>query len=145
MVTGDVGAVTRLCAELGYPVDEEVLATRLQWLVDSADNWLAVAEDDDVGVVGWIHVVRGVSVLSGEHAEIAALVVTAARRRAGVGGQLLRSALCWAAASGVPRLTVRSRVERADAHRFYTRNGFRRWKTQAVFERAVPGESDGGS
>jgi hypothetical protein len=39
--------------------------------------------------------------------------------------------------AGLARVRVRSRVERADAHRFYRRLGYREVKAQAVLDRSL--------
>jgi hypothetical protein len=45
----------------------------------------------------------------------------------------------WAAAMQYAKVSVRSNVIREDAHRFYTRLGYRETKRQAVLSRELPG------
>ncbi len=51
------------------------------------------------------------------------LVVAAAYRGAGIGGQLLDAATAWARARGCTHLELTSAAARADAHRFYLAAG----------------------
>jgi GNAT superfamily N-acetyltransferase len=75
------------------------------------------------------------SLLSGEMAEIAALVVDETQRGHGTGVALLRAAEAWAHQRGFRHIRVRSNVIRTDAHRFYQREGYAPVKDQRVFEK----------
>lgn len=70
-----------------------------------------------------------------EEAVVLGLVVDEMARNDGVGAELLRAAEAWAWNGGARTIAVRSNVVRADAHRFYEREGYRRKKSQHIFEK----------
>jgi GNAT superfamily N-acetyltransferase len=63
--------------------------------------------------------------------------VARAERRRGLGRGLLERAEDWARARGLGAVRVRSRLERADAHAFYTRLGYRETKRQVQFRKEL--------
>lgn len=130
----DAAALAALSTQLGYPAKPEEAAERLSALGAGA---LLVAEEDGA-VLGWIHVCGIRFFQSPPFAEIGGLVVDEAARGKGVGRLLVQAAVRWAAEQGYGKLRVRSNVVREDAHRFYEREGFRRVKTQAVFDLKLP-------
>jgi len=137
MVEGDADAVAVLSGELGYPVAAERIASRFRVLVVDPDSAIFVAESPDRALAGWIHVCGRRSLETDPLAEIAGLVVEAARRRQGIGRRLVDAAGDWASGRGYARLRVRSNVARDVAHDFYPGLGFARVKSQHVYERAV--------
>ena len=132
-IASDAAALAALSTQLGYPAQPEEAAERLFTLGAGA---LLVAEEDGA-VLGWIHVCGIRFFQSAPFAEIGGLVVDEAARGRGVGKLLVEAAVRWAADQGYGKLRVRSNVIREDAHRFYEREGFRRVKTQAVFDRRL--------
>jgi len=133
----DAPELARLSTELGYPVTEEALRERLPRLLAEAEKGrgaLLVAEHDGVAC-GWCHVVAREGVTDALRAEILGLVVDERLRGAGIGRRLVERALSWSRRRGCPRVVVRSRTSRTDAHAFYERLGWTRSKTQHVFER----------
>ncbi len=133
----DAADAARLSGELGYPATPQEVAARLAGLAGRAGDGLFVAELSPEGVVGWIHVSEDATLTDGPIAEIRALVVDAGFRSRGVGRALVAEAERWAAGRGYPRVRVRSRIARADAHRFYGSCGFAVSKTQRVFDKAI--------
>ena len=133
-IASDAAALAALSTQLGYPAQPEEAAQRLSTLGVGA---LLVAEEDGA-VLGWIHVCGVQFFQSPPFAEIGGLVVDETTRGKGVGRILVDAATRWAAERGYLKLRVRSNVVREDAHRFYEREGFRRAKTQAVFDRTLP-------
>lgn len=131
----DAAALAALSTQLGYPAKPEEAAKRLAAL--GPGNAILVAEEEDA-VLGWIHVCGIRFFQSPPFAEIGGLVVDEAARGKGVGKLLVQAAVRWAAEQGYGKLRVRSNVVREDAHRFYEREGFRRVKTQAVFDLKLP-------
>jgi ribosomal protein S18 acetylase RimI-like enzyme len=132
----DAPAVAGLATELGYPTDAAQARVRLEWLLGRGEDAVLVAEEENGGaVVGWVHVREARSLESEPVAEIAGLVVTAARRGQGFGTALVQAGLAWAAERGLPTVRVRSNVVRADTHRWYQAAGFEVIKTQRVFSR----------
>ena len=94
-------------------------------------------------MVGWIHVFAAPRLTVATFAEIGGLVVDEGLRGRGIGRLLVSAAASWAEQRGLTTLRVRSRVERAGAHRFYRRLGFGATKQQEVLEYAVAsGEVD---
>src|SRR5512140_623858 len=92
----DAEALSILSAELGYPVEPEVMRERIVDL--PAGHAVFVAESGKV--VGWIDVGLVFHLQSGTRAEIGGLVVSADARNQGVGRRLLDHAEQWAAAKG---------------------------------------------
>jgi GNAT superfamily N-acetyltransferase len=130
----DAVALAALSTQLGYPTKPTEAAERLGALGPASA--VLVAEDNGA-VLGWIHVCGVQFFQSPPFAEVGGLVVDEASRGRGVGKLLLEAGARWAAERGYRKLRVRSNVVREDAHRFYEREGFRRTKTQAVFDRGL--------
>ncbi len=148
----DSAVLATLSAELGYPVSAAEMEARLALTQKNPDHAVLVACDDGAPgagqgpaagpagagpVIGWIDVGVVFHLQSGRYCEIGGLVVTASARRKGTGKALVAQAEMWASAKGLTRVLVRSNAVREDAHRFYLREGYRRAKTSAVFEKAV--------
>jgi GNAT superfamily N-acetyltransferase len=138
----DAAALASLSGELGYPVSIAEMRARLELMAKNPDHAVLVACDRDGAagtgaVIGWIDVGIVFHLQSGRYCEIGGLVVTASARRKGTGKALVAQAEEWAATRGLARVLVRSNAVREDAHRFYIREGYRRAKTSAVFEKAI--------
>lgn len=130
----DAAPLAALSTQLGYPTQPDEAAERLAALGPA--NAVLVAEDNGA-VLGWVQVCGVQLFQSPPFAEVGGLVVDEASRGKGVGKLLLEAGARWAAERGYRKLRVRSNVVREDAHRFYEREGFRRTKTQAVFDRGL--------
>jgi GNAT superfamily N-acetyltransferase len=143
----DAAALASLSGELGYPVSVAEMESRLELMAEKGDHAVLVACDADGiagpgkagAVIGWIDLGIVFHLQSGRYCEIGGLVVTASARRLGAGKALVAQAEAWAASKGLTRVLVRSNAVREDAHRFYIREGYRRAKTSAVFEKTVGG------
>jgi GNAT superfamily N-acetyltransferase len=136
-ILSDVPALADLANQLGYPCAPEQMAVRLELLSGRSGNGILVAEDENRGVVGWLHVSGMYFLESAAFAEVLGLIVDKEHRGQGIGKALLDGAVRWAVEHGYNKLRVRSNVIREDAHRFYEREGFRRVKTQVVLDRAL--------
>ncbi len=136
MTRDDLEDAAALSGELGYPTDTAHVRARFDALDGRAEHGLLVAEDGGGGG-GWIHVHDDWTLESGRMAELLGLVVREARRGAGIGRALVAEAERWAAARGCTRLRVRSNVVRERTHRFYDGLGFRRVKSQQVFDKEL--------
>jgi GNAT superfamily N-acetyltransferase len=134
MMADDIGAVARLCGELGYPASAGDVAVRLEDLAGRADEALFVAEAGGA-VIGWIHVGVVHALTHSPEARVHGLVVASGERGRGTGRALLARAESWSAAHGLSRVRLTSRISREDAHGFYVRCGYRLSKTSHVFER----------
>jgi len=129
----DVDALAVLSGELGYPATSAQVASRLADF--PADHRVWVARTD--GVVGWIHAYVARHLVLDPYVEIGGLVVGEGERGRGIGPRLIEQACEWARALGCDRVGVHSNVVRADAHRFYEREGFVLEKRQGVFTRRL--------
>jgi GNAT superfamily N-acetyltransferase len=130
---GDVAELVDLNDQLGYPTRELELSERLAPILDSREDAVLVALGEREQLIGWIHVAIERGLEASHVAGLRGLVVDEAHRSGGVGRALLRAAESWARAHGCTVVTVRSRVARERAHRFYQREGYARVKTSHVF------------
>jgi GNAT superfamily N-acetyltransferase len=142
-VPTDAAAVARLSGQLGYPVAGDALAARLEELGGSAGNVVYVVTDPEGGVIGWIHATEQMLVESGPRCEILGLVVDETRRRDGIGRQLVEVVERWALGRGLPEMSVRSAVTRAESHPFYEQLGYYRVKSQHVYRKRLGGADAG--
>ena len=126
-----------LTTQLGYPVEADELAPRLDEVQARTDDGLFVATDADGEVVGWIHVARIALLEASGMALINGLVVDEEARSAGIGTELVAAAERWAREHGATTIMVRSRSTRQRAHRFYERIGYAEVKRSHVFERPL--------
>lgn len=132
----DAEAVARLSGELGYPADPTVMRLRIDAIRGSGERAAFVAcRTGDV--VGWIEVAIVRHLQADPRAEIGGLVVASHSRGDGIGARLVAHAERWAVDRGLGTIVVRSQIARADAHRFYLREGYARTKTSAVFSKAL--------
>jgi len=128
----DAEALAPLLDQLGYPAEVEEVRARLAAL--KGDSQVLVA-GGEVGLFGFVAVAMTRDFIVGPRALILGLVVADGWRSAGVGAELLATAESWAFDRGATMVVVRSNVIRDRAHRFYERNGYRRVKSQLVFEK----------
>lgn len=133
----DAPLLTELSAELGYPVPVAQLTSTLERLLRRPDHVVFVACDARGAVVGWIHVAEREVLEVGCFGEILGLVVAASVRRQGLGQQLVAAAEAWAVSRGLPGMTVRSNVVRAESHPFYEGLGYARIKTQHAYRKLL--------
>jgi GNAT superfamily N-acetyltransferase len=136
-VNSDATAIAELAAELGYPTGAEQVATTLNAMAASRDHQVFVAETVEGQIIGWIHMVASIRLASGSFAELGGLVVREAYRHQGVGRALAARGEQWARAGSLGKLRVRSRISRADAHRFYASLEYLKIKTQLLFEKSL--------
>ncbi len=116
----DAASVVQLLVELGYEADEPALGERLRR--DESLVWLAVQDAEVIGLLAAYvapYFPRGVELM-----RITALVVTAQRRRSGVGKTLVDAARGHARRCGVSALEVTTDERRCAAHGFYEALGF---------------------
>jgi len=132
----DAARLAELSRQLGYPSTEAEIASRLAGLLTNDDHAVFVVEEDGE-VAAWIQVSLSRLVESPLSAEVGGLVVDESHRRRGFGPLLLGAGDAWAKERGASRMRVPCNVVRADAHRFYEREGFREVKRQRIFERAI--------
>ena len=136
MTAADADEVARLCGQLGYPASGEAVASRFAQIARRRDQAVLLAECDG-RIAGWLHVGVHRTLESDAMAEILGLVIDESARSRGIGAMLVTEAERWAIDTGCGTMRVRSRVARDRAHAFYERAGYRRIKTQHVFEKAL--------
>jgi GNAT superfamily N-acetyltransferase len=132
----DAEAAARLSNELGYPVTAASMEERIRRRAALRDRVVYVACQNDA-VVGWVDVGITNHLQAEPYGEIGGLVVSAACRSVGIGARLVERAEQWIRQQGLSRVTVRSRIAREAAHRFYLREGYERTKTSAVFSKLL--------
>jgi GNAT superfamily N-acetyltransferase len=120
----DVPTLVSLISALGYEVDEEALAARLQDLAGQGRPTL-IAETDRIlgcvtlGITPVLHRPRPVG-------RITMLVVAEEVRGQGLGRLLVQAAEQRLRAAGCGLIEVTSNLRRADAHAFYEHLGYER-------------------
>jgi len=120
----DVPDLVRLIVALGYEVDEEGLAVRLEQLLTAGRPPLVADNGRVVGCLTWavtevLHRPRPVG-------RISMLVVEEGMRGAGIGRHLVEAAEERLRREGCGLIEVTSNVKRERAHAFYERLGYQR-------------------
>jgi len=133
----DSSTIEELSAQLGYASSSDETADRLTALLCSEDHGVFVACLAGGMVIGWVHVFAALRVESAPFAELGGFVVAESHRGRGFGRRLLNSAELWSAERGMLKLRVRTRIERKEAHAFYSRMGFSRTKEQRVYDKSL--------
>jgi GNAT superfamily N-acetyltransferase len=133
----DAAEMARLSAELGYPISVEEMRARLDQLLSDVRHFIAVAHDEGLRLIGWMHVEHRTSLEGGDRAELMGLVVDTSVRRQGTGRALVDAAEQWSQSQGLAALTVRSNVARELSHPFYEALGYVREKTQHVYRKRL--------
>ena len=104
--------------------DERRATVALREAIESHDASVLVAEADDGELIGLCTVYQDLhSVRFGYRAWVEDLAVHPDHRSQGVGKALLDAAKAWARERGATHLELDSAMARADAHRFYRREG----------------------
>jgi len=132
----DSRALERLIGQLGYTVTEAEVAARLAAM--AGEGRVVLVARLDGTVVGCL----STSVMRVLHrpapvGRISMLVVDAAVRGRGIGGELVRAAERALTAGGCGLVEVTSNLRRTEAHRFYERLGYERTSVRLARE---PGE-----
>jgi GNAT superfamily N-acetyltransferase len=122
----DAAAVAALLGELGYPTGEADARARIQEaLADPAACVLVV--DDGSEAVGLLAARIAPYFPAGSKIfRVTALVVAGTRRGKGIGSALIARATEIAARHGCAAVELTTGEQRADAHAFYERLGFKR-------------------
>jgi GNAT superfamily N-acetyltransferase len=135
MAAMDAEVVATLAGELGYPNEVEPIRARIRAIGES--DLLLVAVDTGDNAIGFIHAHRVCIIEVGLRVEILGLVVSSSARRSGIARGLIEEAERWAKNIGAEAISVRSNTKRIEAHLFYPALGYRKIKTQAVYEKAA--------
>lgn len=117
--------MARLCTQLGYPADADAMPGRLARVASDPNARVLVAESGDAAIgLATVHL-RHTMNHAAPLAQLTLLVVDEGRRTRGVGRALTRAAEQWARERGCRRIVVTTALQRADAHAFYERVGYR--------------------
>ena len=133
----DISDICKLSEELGYINLEHEIKERLNYILNSNEHLVVVAFLSDMKIVGWIHIFEAQRVESGKFAEIGGFVVKKEYRNIGIGKKLLKAAEEWTLKKKLPKLRIRSKIEREDAKKFYLKMGFSITKKQRVFDKKI--------
>ncbi|HYT76375.1 MAG TPA: GNAT family N-acetyltransferase, partial [Vicinamibacterales bacterium] len=87
-VPADAGRIAELSGVLGYPVESELMAQRLERLTASPSDVVLVAALGARTLVGWLHGAAHELLETGAQCEIAGLVVDPEYRKLGAGRRL---------------------------------------------------------
>ena len=137
MAETDAEVVAALAGELGYPNEVESISRRIRAIGEFDLDLLLVAVDATDRPVGFIQAHRVCIIEVGFRVEILGLVVSSSARRSGIARRLIEEAETWAKNIGADAISVRSNTKRIEAHLFYPALGYKKIKTQAVYEKAV--------
>ena len=135
MAETDAEVVASLAAELGYPSETEAIRARIRAIRES--DLLLVAVDAGDKVIGFIQAHRVCIIEVGFRVEILGLVVSSSARRSGIARGLIEEAEAWGKRIDADAISVRSNTKRIEAHLFYPALGYKKIKTQAVYEKEV--------
>ncbi|MFD2871854.1 GNAT family N-acetyltransferase [Mucilaginibacter ximonensis] len=119
----DAPPISTLLAQLGYPADSQLIAGKIDFLIDHPDHELLVYEQDE-RVVGFIDMHFISQLTLGDFAHITYFCVDADTRGSGIGAVLLERAEQLAKDRHCDRVFLHCNEHRVDAHRFYERNGY---------------------
>jgi GNAT superfamily N-acetyltransferase len=136
MKRGDAESVAALVDQLGYSRTVAEVAAWIKALPEDASQAAFVA---CVGneIAGWIEVSTERHLQAAPCALIGGLVVRDGVRGQRIGQRLCEEAERWAQENGLAVVKVTSRSTRAEAHRFYLRDGYEVVKTSLVFEKKL--------
>jgi GNAT superfamily N-acetyltransferase len=132
----DAASIARLATQLGYPVSEDEIKSRLRRLLANSNDIVLVAESNAL-LAGWIHGVVSQLLESDLRIEIGGLVVDENFRRQGIGCDLVHLVEQWALEKGIKQISVRCNSKRLEAHQFYQKLGYRSAKTQTAFRKQL--------
>jgi PhnO protein len=134
--SADAPELTRLLDQLGYHREPDALRDFMRDFMRDDSSHVLVAEVDNelVGLLALsIHAQIHLDLRT---ASLDAFVVDENQRSAGIGRVMLDAGLRRAHEAGAARIELHSNLRRADAHRFYEREGFE--MTSKYFVRPLP-------
>lgn len=121
----DAAAIVALLHQLGYEIAANVVDAKLRGFAASPSDKILVATigDDVIGSIG-LHATPLLHI-DGAMGRITSLVVDERHRGGGAGSVLVAAAESWFRSVGCVKAEVTSGNQRAGAHRFYERHGYR--------------------
>jgi predicted N-acetyltransferase YhbS len=111
--------------ELGPPLPETYRAAFRDVLADAKQRQLVLEDGGRIVGLTTLIIVPNLSHQGRPWAQVENVVVDSEQRGSGLGEQLMRHAIDLAREAGCYKLVLTSNKGRADAHRFYSRAGFR--------------------
>ena len=132
---GDGKAIAKIVREaLEHDASPSYLEDRIRKLKDNDSYYIcAYADDATDQALGFIEAQSYNLIYGGDGFNIIALAVDKDYRGKGIGRALVESLECYAASIGYSFIRLNSRVEREDAHSFYSHIGYREDKVQKRF------------
>jgi GNAT superfamily N-acetyltransferase len=137
MIEIDLKPVAELSAQLGYPVSKIELKNRFLRIAATSGNAIFVALNNELMVIGWMHVHTVDRLEVGRYADIGGIVVDETMRGRGVGRALMLCAEAWAREHGFDRVKLSSGAQRVEAHAFYEHIGYSNIRTSYRFEKIL--------
>ncbi|GLR11415.1 hypothetical protein GCM10007907_02050 [Chitinimonas prasina] len=137
VVLADQAGLIRLSAQLGYPIENQLLGHNLQFMLARPDHRVLVVADAQGQILGWVHGYVRVVLEAEPAVEVGGLVVDVACRGQGLGRALMAGLEDWARTQAVGRITLRSGMERPEAHCFYLSLGYTAIKQQQAFSKSL--------
>lgn len=140
----DILGLSHLSTQLGYVCPAEKIQLFLKDLDHDPDHSVFVAESDQGGLAGYVHVFKTKRLFLKPFAELGGLVVEKTFRGQGIGKTLLAASEMWAEDQGCQEMRVRSNVLRERARPFYLDAGYQDHKKQTVYLKIIsidPGDS----
>jgi len=131
----DLPAVTQLLEQLGYTISAQELAKRYEPVAEDRTHavWVAVSDDQ---IVGFLHAF-GRPALEKPPEVVIQAMVDHTMRMGGIGARLVEQSERWAKTQGYASIALSSDVDRADAHAFYERLGFKTVATSRLFRKIL--------
>lgn len=136
MLPADLPAIVPLAEQLGYRNTLDTIIERFQFLGENECTALFVGEIAD-RIVAFMQVHETTTLMTGQRAELNAVVIEESLRGKGYGKQMIYAAEDWAKQRGLPKLRLGSQTSRTDAHEFYKKFGFNIEKTWFVFSKSL--------
>jgi ribosomal protein S18 acetylase RimI-like enzyme len=135
--TQDLAAIVVLLGQLGYFTGPDQLEARFEKIqAESGRHKLMVARMGEQ-TVGLLHIQRRTTLMEGPGLEIVSLVVDETMRSQGIGRLLLQAAERIAGETEASLITLYSNQQRARAHQFYLRHGFRIKKVSVMLQKSL--------
>jgi GNAT superfamily N-acetyltransferase len=116
--------ISELLKQLGYPVSETLISTKIEQFINLSDEELLVYEMKGkvVGVVS-MHFIPQIA-YEGDFARISYLAVDQEFRRRGIGRAIEEYCVEIARRRKCDRIELHCHSRRTEAHRFYARQGY---------------------
>lgn len=131
----DTDAIYKLnCEEMGYQYPLEETKKKLEKLIQSKENKIYVATEDN-NVIGYIHAVDYDVIYSPLMKNIMGIAVATAYKRRGIGSALMSAVENWAEETGASGVRLVSGETRTGAHEFYRNVGYSYKKQQLNFQK----------